>query len=62
MRTHGTLKERPYLTPLAARPTGPLAAPPEPIASTTREATQPKIVDLEQGLLAEYTKIADGVS
>ncbi|WP_423926835.1 hypothetical protein [Candidatus Palauibacter sp.] len=71
VRIHGTLKERPadrfeperpYLTPLAAQPYRSLAAPPEPEVSTTREATPPKIVEVERRPLAEYAKIAGGVS
>ena len=71
VRTHGTLKERPadrfererpYLAPLAARPYRSLAAPPKPVAATTREATAPRIVEVERRPLAEYAKIAGGVS
>ncbi|WP_419939305.1 DDE-type integrase/transposase/recombinase [Candidatus Palauibacter sp.] len=71
VRIHGTLKERPadrfererpYLTPLAAQPYRSLAAPPQPEDSTTREATPPKIVEVERRPLAEYAKIAGGVS
>ncbi len=71
VRIHGTLKERPadrfererpHLAPLAAQPYRPLAAQPEPEDSTTREATPPKIVEVERRPLAEYAKIAGGVS
>ncbi|WP_420450159.1 hypothetical protein [Candidatus Palauibacter sp.] len=49
-------RERPHLAPLAAQPYQPLAAPPEPEDSTTREATPPKTVEVERRPLAEYAK------
>ena len=72
VRIHGTLKERPadrfelerpHLTPLAARPYRSLAAPvSEQEASQAPETATPRIVEVERRPLAEYAKIAGGVS